>query len=53
MEQDSKAGSTGGRRNLASILAWILIGVLFVLTAVWVVWGSHQPRLHSIFSADE
>lgn len=41
------------RRNVANILAWILIGVLFAATGVWMVWASRQPKIHSFFTPDE
>ena len=31
-------------------LTWIVIGVLFVATAVWTVWASRQPGGHSMWA---
>jgi hypothetical protein len=37
-------------KKALNILAWALIAVLFVATAIWTEWGSHQPRTHSIWA---
>ena len=53
MEDNPKSGAEPKRRDLANILIWTLIGVMFVLTAVWMVWASRQPKVHGFFSPDE
>jgi hypothetical protein len=39
------------RRNL-NILSWVVIALLFVVTGIWTIWVSHQPRKHSIWVPD-
>lgn len=36
-------------RKSLNILAWIVIGLLWVATAIWTIWASHQPRTESIW----
>jgi len=32
---------------------WVVIALLFVATAIWVVWAGRQPRTHSIWAPGE
>lgn len=41
------------RRGLVNSVIWILIAVMFALTAVWAYWASRQPKLHGLFTPDD
>ena len=49
---ESNSGRRGQMRKTLNILAWIIIGLLFVATCFWTVWASHQPRTHSVWAPD-
>ena len=53
MEENQQPNAVSKRRDLANILIWTLIAVMFALTAIWMVWASRQPKIHGFFSPDE
>ena len=38
--------------SAAGVAAWIVIGLVLLLTIVWTIWAAHQPELRSIWGQD-
>ena len=49
---ESTSGRKGQLRKTLNIFVWIIIGLLFVATAIWTIWAGRQPHTHSVWTPD-
>lgn len=48
----ARANQGKSKASAASVVGWIVIALLALLTLVWTIWASHQPEAGSIWRQD-